>query len=486
MSRAGLGPRARLVAAGAVTTLVLLPLIWLWQASLVPGTYSIMDIGASSHAHSGGARTSVATLVADPAQPADVAVTLTARQERFQLASGRLVDGYTLNGRSPGPTIRAREGDLVQVTLVNASVSGGITLHWHGVDVPNAMDGVAGVTQDAVGLGDRFVYRFVAEQVGTFWYHSHQISHKQVSGGLLGALVVEPRVGRTPEALDVVALAHVYHGVRTLNGLEGDVSVRARPGRLVRVRVVNTDNGPTPVWVAGAPYRVVAVDGVDVNRGGEVHGRAVLLTAGARVDVAVRMPGDGGPVRVHVGGPRGVLLGSRPQGLPPAPVPRETLDLLSYGEPAPLGFDPDQPDRRFDYAIGRRPGFLDGRPGMFWTVNGRMFPNVPVFHVREGDVVRMRIANSSGEVHPMHLHGHHAVVLSRNGVAATGSPWWTDSLNVANGETYEITFVAANPGIWMDHCHNLPHAAQGLVAHLAYEGVTSPYLVGGAHGNQPE
>ena len=73
----------------------------------------------------------------------------------------------------------------------------------------------------------------------------------------------------------------------------------------------------------------------------------------------------------------------------------------------------------------------------------------------------MTITNDSGDVHPMHLHGHHAVVLSRNGVAATGSPWWVDSLNVADGETYDIAFVADNPGIWMDHCHNLDHARDG-------------------------
>ena len=141
-----------------------------------------------------------------------------------------------------------------------------------------------------------------------------------------------------------------------------------------------------------------------------------------------------------------------------APRPAATLDLLSYGTPAPLRFDPDRPDRRFRYDIGRRPGFLDGRPGLFWTINGRLYPDVPMFLVAEGDVVRMSISNHSGEVHPMHLHGHHAVVLSRNGVPATGSPWWVDSLNVADGETYEIAFVADNPGIWMDHCHNLTHA----------------------------
>jgi FtsP/CotA-like multicopper oxidase with cupredoxin domain len=129
---------------------------------------------------------------------------------------------------------------------------------------------------------------------------------------------------------------------------------------------------------------------------------------------------------------------------------------------------------------------VDGKPGFWWTINGHLFPDVPMFMVQEGDVVRMTISNKSGAVHPMHLHGHHAVVVSRNGVPSTGSPWWVDSLNVADGERYEIAFMADNPGIWMDHCHNLDHANDGLVAHLAYAGVTEPFLVGGHSANAPE
>lgn len=86
----------------------------------------------------------------------------------------------------------------------------------------------------------------------------------------------------------------------------------------------------------------------------------------------------------------------------------------------------------------------------------------------------------------MHLHGHHAVVLSRNGEAASRSPWWVDSLNVGAGEAYEIAFVADNPGVWMDHCHNLPRAAEGLVAHVMYAGYSTPYRMRGAAGNEPE
>ena len=76
------------------------------------------------------------------------------------------------------------------------------------------------------------------------------------------------------------------------------------------------------------------------------------------------------------------------------------------------------------------------------------------------------------------------LVLSRDGVPATGSPWWVDSLNVAPGETYEVAFVADNPEVWMFHCHHLGHAAEGLVAHPMYEGVTVPYRIGA--GNEPE
>jgi FtsP/CotA-like multicopper oxidase with cupredoxin domain len=166
--------------------------------------------------------------------------------------------------------------------------------------------------------------------------------------------------------------------------------------------------------------------------------------------------------------------------------PQEQLDLLRYGSPAPIGFDPADADRRFDYSIGRRPGFVQGRPGVWWSINGHLFPDVPMFVVSEGDIVTMRIENHSGDVHPMHLHGHHAVVLSRDGEHSAGSPWWVDSLNVRDDETYEIAFVADNPGVWMDHCHNLQHAVDGLVAHLMYDGVTTPYRIGGTAGNEPE
>ena len=468
---------------------VLAPLGWFWWESLLPGTYSALDMGyvdygggPAGHHMSGMPGRSVDAIVEPTTRPPDVDVTLVARKEPFRLGSGKVIDGYTLNGASPGPVIHAVQGQLVQVRLVNESVPGGVTLHWHGVDVPNADDGVAGVTQDAVPIGATFTYRFVAGQVGTFWYHSHQVGHEQVERGLLGALVITPR-GGTAGVADALALVHLYDGQRTINGTPGDVAFPAAAGTRVRVRVIDTDNAPMAVWVGGSPFRVVAVDGTDLNGPTSVQDTAVTVTAGGRADLEITMPPDGSGVRVETGG-AALVLGAAPG--PRVSRPVRTLDLLSYGTPTPLAFDPATADRHFDYEIGRRPGLLDGLPGLWWTINGHLFPDVPMFVVAAGDVVAMRIANHSGEVHPMHQHGHHAVVLARNGVAATGSPWWVDSLNVEDGESYDIAFVADNPGVWMDHCHNLPHAQQGLVAHLMYEGVTTPYLVGGTSDNDPE
>jgi FtsP/CotA-like multicopper oxidase with cupredoxin domain len=373
---------------------------------------------------------------------------------------------------------------LIEVHLRNESVADGVTLHWHGVDVPNAMDGVAGVTQDAVPVGGEFTYRFVANQAGSFWYHSHQVSNPQVAGGLLGSLVVTPKSG-VAQQVDVTAIAHSYGGIRTINGKAEDLRVPAQPGQRVRVRVTNTDNGPMKVWSSG-PYRLLAVDGTDVHRPTEVSGQSVTLTAGARADLEVNVPDDGTAVRVQLSKSTAVIIGPPGTEVAAPAQPDADLDLLSYGSPAALGFDPAHATRRFDYHIGRRPGFVKGLPGMWWSINGHLFPNVPMYVVREGDVVVMRIENHSGEVHPMHLHGHHVVVLARDDVAATGSPWWVDSLNVLPGETYDIAFVANNPGIWMDHCHNLKHAAQGMVAHLMYEGFDTPYRIAGSADNRPE
>jgi len=499
-------PRSLRIALSVLATVAIVaPLAWLWQASRVPTVYSVMtmgyldygrgamaDMGGGGHSgHMQGPMVSedsapsrlVTDMIAHPGRRADVRVDLVTRQQMLTVG-GRSIAAFTVNGTSPGPQIRARQGQLIEVHLLNESVADGVTLHWHGVDVPNAMDGVAGVTQDAVPIGGEFTYRFVANQAGTYWYHSHQVSNHQVAGGLFGSLVVTPRSG-IAQQVDVSAVAHTYGGVRTINGKAEDLRVPAEPGQRVRVRVTNTDNGPMQVWTTGS-CRLLATDGTEVHQPTEVFGRSVTLTAGGRADLEVKVPSGGTAVRIQVSKATAVIVGPPGVTVLAPPQPTDELDLLTYGSPAPLGFDPSHPTLQFDYRIGRRPGFVRGWPGLWWSINGRLFPNVPMYVVREGDIVVVHIANHSGEVHPMHLHGHHEVVLARNGVAATGSPWWVDSLNVSPNESYDIAFVANNPGIWMDHCHNLKHAAQGMIAHLMYEGFDTPYRIAGPADNQPE
>ncbi len=190
--------------------------------SLMPPSYSIHDMGM--HDYGGGSRKyhgpirSVANLVGPTGTP-DVSYTFTAAYQQANVA-GHRQRVYTINGSSPGPTVFAEQGDLVRVVLKNRNIPAGTTIHWHGMDIPNGEDGVAGVTQNAVLPGKQFVYRFRATNAGTYWYHSHQYAQQQVTQGLVGAVVIQPNGSPTPGS-DVTALVHSYRGRNTINGQTG-------------------------------------------------------------------------------------------------------------------------------------------------------------------------------------------------------------------------------------------------------------------------
>ena len=146
-----------LAALAALLALVgLLALGRMWWDSRLPSTYNVMDFGSNEFGggavppghHSGGV--GVDGLKGPSSGKPDARFKLTAKQGTIRLPSGRTIDALTFDGKSPGPELRVRRGDLVEVTLRNEDVDTGVTIHWHGVDVSNAEDGVAGVTQDAV------------------------------------------------------------------------------------------------------------------------------------------------------------------------------------------------------------------------------------------------------------------------------------------------------------------------------------------------
>jgi FtsP/CotA-like multicopper oxidase with cupredoxin domain len=379
-----------------------------------------------------------------------------------------------------------RRGDLVEVTLRNEDVEDGVSVHWHGVDVPNAEDGVAGVTQDAVAPGGRHTYRFRVEQEGTFWYHTHQSSAKEVRRGLYGALVIEPPEQPAADVLDLAVVAHQLEGIPALNDADTLQRRAVAPGTRVRLRLVDADSTPQRLTLTGTPFRVVAIDGTDLSGPTPLEDVSLELAGGGRYDVAFTMPDR--PVELAIPDTDAALaLSPDGRGRPPRAEPGPDFDPLAYGRPAATPFDADSRfDRTFTFRISKDPGFIDGRPGRHWSINGRLYPDVPMFVVREGDLVKVTLDNNTSAVHPMHLHGHHMLVLSRDGVPVSGSPWWSDTLNMQSRERYEVAFRADNPGLWMDHCHNLRHATEGLTMHVAYEGVGTPFTVGGAAHNHPE
>ena len=138
-------------------------------------------------------RPSLEALAAD----APRTIYLEAREVKWELAPGKTIKAMGYNGEVPGPTIRAREGERLRIALKNA-LSEPTTIHWHGVDVPNAMDGVPGVTQRAVQPGETFTYEFEARPVGTRWYHTHFDEHRQMDLGLAAPLIIDPKA---PEPL---------------------------------------------------------------------------------------------------------------------------------------------------------------------------------------------------------------------------------------------------------------------------------------------
>ena len=415
-------------------------------------------------------------------------------------------------GRCPAPQLRVTQGDRVRVTLVNR-LPVATTLHWHGIRVPNAEDGVAGITQDAVAPGASFTYEFVAQDAGTFWYHSHQDTGNQIPAGLFGALVVDPPGGPAPGVLDRTALLHnavdraADGPAIAVNGTTGDEHVDARPGQRVRLRVVDAvapsmDGTAEAPILLGAPYRVVALDGHDLVGPTELGPRRLELGMGQRVDLEFTMPPTGSVrlVDSRVEGERSLLqgffgasaraaetvtFGDGQAPAPPDPAAVPLFDPLTYGRAVA---DPTTraPDLTAPVVLGEGPGFHDGAVQLVHTINGAASPAVPPLVVRQGQLVRLHFVNDTGEFHPMHLHGHVMTVLAVDGRAPTGSPLHLDTVLLAPHATADVAFPADNPGLWMLHCHVLLHAQMGMSMTIDYAGITTPFTMGARSGNTPE
>ncbi len=422
--------------------------------------------------------------------------TLTAESAHLPFMPEGQADAWTFNGTSPGPTLRVHQGDLVVVHLVNHLLVG-VTIHWHGVAVPNSADGVAGVTQDATKPGQSYTYRFLAQDPGTYWYHSHQESFEETGKGLFGMLMVEPAKPLTHDDIDTALALHTWNSTLTFNASTGTQPLHARPGQWVRLRFVNTDNTAHLLTLVGAPFLVAALDGHELHGPTPLTAIPLSIDAGQRYDLRFQIP-QHGPVALFAANDNGqyqtqprLLIGQESDFQTHLVTPKASqnvFDFTTYGHAAPDAITPSSHfDVTYTISLGYTFGFSNMRPGPVFTLDGNAFPHTPMLLVKPGQLVRLRFVNdaNAGD-HPMHLHGHTFTVLTKSGHPLTGSPVHLDTISVGPHETYEVAFYANNPGLWMIHCHNLYHANHGMDMMLVYPNISTPYSIGYASGNFPD
>ncbi len=434
-------------------------------------------------------------------------ITLTAGAARAALSGPAYGEtacwGY--NGQVPGPTLRVRQGDRLRATVRNA-LAEPTTVHWHGIRLPNAMDGVPHLTQDPIAPGESFVYDFALPDAGTYWYHPHMNSSEQVGRGLAGALIVEerepPQVDR--EVLWVLddwrldegeAITNDFGHPRDLshNGRLGNIAtinggspetLDVRAGERIRLRLVNVANARAfGLTFAGHAPQIIALDGQPAAPHAPADGKVVLAPS-QRADLIIDMggkPGERFQVRdeyyarqtyklIEIAYADGQPLRESPLDapvrLPANPIPEPDLSAAERHEVLLEGGA--MGGMRGAMMGGRRMGMralVD--KGRFWAINGVSFGESdttidPLLTLKRDRPVILAMRNETAWEHPMHLHGHSFRVIRRKG-QETAHREWRDTVLVPPRETVEVAFVADNPGDWMFHCHVLEHQIAGMM-----------------------
>jgi FtsP/CotA-like multicopper oxidase with cupredoxin domain len=455
------------------------------------GTGALLAIGVTRAAAAGGLER---RLVAAPARAA--------------IVGGNFpeTEVWAYDGTVPGPLLRVRRGATLRVTLEN-QVADATTIHWHGIRLPNAMDGVPDLTQEPVKRGESFVYEFACGDSGTYWYHPHWQSHEQVERGLYGALIVDedapPAVDRdvlwvlddwrlTPEAKiagNFGAFFDVSHAGRlgntvTVNGRVPE-EFRVRAGERIRLRLLNTANGRIFGLRFGAlPVRVIATDGHAI----EPHapdGNRVVLGPGMRADLVLDCGGKPGE-RVTIVDDFYPRMAYRLLDI----VHADESPLRERPPEAPVALAPNalpEPDlaaaerHRIVFGGGMMGSLSEAeyegatkpmreimmQHGMAWAINGKIVSghhaHAPLLTLKRGRSCVLAMENDTAWHHPMHLHGHVFKVIARNGRPVPRAEW-RDTVLMDPKERVDIAFVADNPGDWMFHCHVLEHQAGGMMA----------------------
>jgi FtsP/CotA-like multicopper oxidase with cupredoxin domain len=408
---------------------------------------------------------------------------LSAQETELPLVDGTRMRVWAYNGQVPGPMLRVRLGETLRVHFTN-QLPQATTIHWHGVRVPNDMDGVPNATQPPIQPGESFTYEFTPKDAGTYWFHPHVRSSEQVERGLYGVLIVEDEKP-LPYTQDVVwviddwlldesrqvfaqfntrhDLAHDgrWGNAITVNG-RTDTELKLRAGERIRLRLLSSSNGRiyAPDF-SDLDASIIAVDGLYLRE--PIRFEGFELAPGNRVDLDIA-------VREEASRVVPVVDRFRPQR--PNQLARIVIDDVGPATPAfpspahahvPAWRDGLTAPITKEFRLNARSG---GEYGIEWTLNDEAFAGHDHTHaaltLKRGAFARIRFVNDSHRLHPMHLHGMFFKVLARNHIAVD-EPFFRDTVLVHAQETVDIGLVPLDEGDWMMHCHILEHAEAGMM-----------------------
>jgi FtsP/CotA-like multicopper oxidase with cupredoxin domain len=404
-----------------------------------------------------------------------------------------LVDGMPLkvwayNGQVPGPTLRIKLGETVRVRFTN-HLPQETTIHWHGVRLPNAMDGVPNITQKAVQPGETFVYEFTPKDAGTFWFHPHVRASEQVERGLYGVLVVED-AQPAPYTQDVVwvlddwlldehgqifdqfntrhdlAMDGRWGNAITINGHTNTV-LRVHPGERIRLRLLDSANGRVFMPDFGElNAQIIAVDGMYLRA--PIPARGFELAPGNRLDVDITFDHSStAPLEIW-----DRFTPQGPNKLATIEVDGDLVTTPAFASPAhakvPAWSEALATPSTHTFNLNAQAG---GPFGIQWTIDGMAFmdhdhPMPPAATLERGKFAHLHFVNQSARIHPIHTHGMFFRLLARNG-QAVDEPFFRDTVLIHPREEVDLGVVPIDAGTWMMHCHILEHAEAGMMTTIA-------------------
>ncbi|MEM0909444.1 MAG: multicopper oxidase family protein [Pseudomonadota bacterium] len=438
----------------------------------------------------------------DPTPAPSTIFDLEIQKAQFLLRDQITTDLISLSSDQPPPVLHLNQDQNTIINLTNASEDH-TAMHWHGIRLPNDMDGVPYLTQLPIAQGETFAYEFTPPDAGTYWYHPHCLTMVQMAYGLTGALIVhekdEPGFDDdhvlnlidflldendqldTPYTLNNAARGGTLGNHMTANWLTAP-EYECKAGGLARIRLINTDTTRIrQLFLSTSDLVIIAWDGQPVEESIPVPTieSPLILGPGQRADLIVLMPeleGESIDVLAALGASGSRVMASF--------ISTGVSLSRSLNDVTPLPPNPlSQPDMQnaeiLDFLFGWSPlGLVPPNNGVcgtlgnnFWSINRVAYPgdnaptNEALAMLERGKTYIMKLTNGSPNIHPIHLHGlvFKPIFSNKRNIPAN----WTDTIVLQRDEVVDVVLVADNPGDWAFHCHVIEHQKTGLAGFIS-------------------